>query len=82
MECKFADVADSLRNCKRIPIKSSPNRIVVHKCEHGYRYENLDGDTIAIVYHYLGPDEGERTSIRLLVIDGITYTLEVLALPC
>jgi hypothetical protein len=84
MERKFAEAEDFLQSCKRIPIKSSPTRIVVHKRERGYRYVALDDpseSTIAIVYFYAGPDEVEQQSVRLLVIGGITYTLEALALP-
>jgi len=78
MERKFADAEELLRTCKCIPLKSSPTRIVVHKREHGYRYEDSDGDTIAIVYHYLGPDESEQKRVVLLVIDSITYKLQTL----
>ena len=84
MERKFADSEAIIRTCKRIPMKSSPNRIVVHKRERGYRYvaENDPSEsTIAIVYFYLGPDDAEEQSVRLLVIDEITYTLEALAPP-
>ena len=84
MERKFADAEELLRNCKCVPIKSSPNRIVVHKRERGFRYIRKDDpseSTVAIVYFYLGPDETEQRSVRLLVIDGVTYTPEVLALP-
>ena len=84
MERKFADSEAILRTCKRVLIKSSPSRIVVHKRERGYRYlgENDPSEsTIAIVYFYLGPDDVEEQSVRLLVIDGITYVLEALAPP-
>jgi hypothetical protein len=81
MESKFADAEELLRTCKRILIKSSPTRIVVHKRERAYRLEGNDGETVAIIYFYSGPDESERQSIRLLVVDGITYTLEAKPLP-
>ena len=84
MERKFAEAEDSLRNCKRIPIKCSPNRIVIHKRERGYRYVALDDpseSTIAIIYFYVGPDEAECRSVRLLVIEDVTYTLEAVNLP-
>jgi len=84
MESKFAEAEDFLRSCKRIPIKSSPNRIVVHKWERGYRYvgpNDPDESTVAIVYFYVGLDDVEHRSVRLLVIGGITYTLQALAFP-
>ncbi len=84
MERKYSEVKDFLSTCKRIPIKCSPNRIVVHNREEGFRYVAPDdpgGNTIAIVYFYLDAAEVQQESVRLLVIDGSTYTLEALALP-
>jgi hypothetical protein len=84
MDRKCAEVEDFLRQCKRVLIKSSHSNIVVHKRERGYRYVAADDpseSTVAIVYFYVGPDEVEQQSVRLLVIEGITYTLEALDLP-
>jgi hypothetical protein len=81
MERKHAEAEDYIKTCKRFPIKSSPNRIVVHKRERGFRYDDLDGNTIAIIYFYVGPDDVEYRRIRLLVIDGITYVPEAMELP-
>jgi hypothetical protein len=83
MERKFVESSMEVRlaQCKPVPIKSSPNRIVVHRREWGFRYEALDGETVAIIFYYIGPDESEKRSIRLLVIEGVTYTLEAPTLP-
>jgi len=81
IDIKFSEAEDLLRSCTRVRIKSSPNRSVVHKREYGYRYENSDGDTIAIVFFYFRPDGTEEKSVRLVVIGGITYKLQVLPLP-
>ncbi len=69
-----------LRGCRPVPIKTSPNRIVVHRRERALRYEALDGETVAIIYFFEGPDGSEPRRIRLLVIDGVTYTLEAAGL--
>lgn len=84
MEHKFSEANAFLGNCKPLPIRFSPNRIVVHKRERGFRYVRLDDPsetTVAIVYFYVGPDGEEQRSVRLLVIDDITYTLEAIELP-
>ena len=77
MERKFTDCSMEavLQTCKPFPIKCSPFRIVVHKREWGYRYEDTQGETVAIIYYYEGADQQERRSIQLMVIDGITYTM-------
>lgn len=74
MERKLLKVDLSLY--RRVAIKSTPNRIVVHKREKGYRYEELNGDTKAIIYTYVGADGTERKSTRLLVADDITFIVE------
>lgn len=85
MERKYVQMKDFLGTCRRIPLKGPPTRIVVHKREYGYRYvvpDDLGDNAIAIVYFYLDLDDVEQERPRLLVIEGITYTLEAIALPC
>lgn len=84
MERKYAEAEEYVEACERVPIKSSPKRIVVHKRERGFRYFRRDDPnerTVAIIYFYLGPDGSERKNVRLLVIEGVTYTPEILELP-
>jgi hypothetical protein len=79
MKCKLSGV--NLSDYKAIRIKFSHNHIVVHKREHGLRYEDLDGNTKAIIYIYVGADGEEEISPRLLVIDDTTYILATVPLP-
>ena len=83
MDRKFAETGMEARLplCKSFPIKTNPNRIVVHKRERACRYEEQPGETIAIIYYHEGPDGTEHKNIRLLVLDGVTYTLEAVSLP-
>jgi hypothetical protein len=83
MDHKFTEkgMQDRLLLCKRTRIKCSPTRIVVHKRERAFRYEDSLGETVAIIYFYPGPDGVERRSIRLMVVDNTTFIQEVLPLP-
>ena len=76
MERKFLDAG-----MKGILDQCTPKRIdrdnylnpAVKKRAHAYRYEDRNGETVAIIHFFDGPDGEECRRIRLMVIAGVTY---------
>ena len=77
IERKFQEsgMENVLKTCKsqRIDRYDAP---VKKKREHGFVYRDDRKETVAVIYYFEEPDGTELRSIRLMVIDGITYKVE------